>query len=307
AYCGLIGLKQSRGRIPAGPGRSEGNNGLSASFVLTRSARDCALCLDIMNGPAQGDPYSITKPERPYREEIMRPLKKMHIAYTNSSWIKSPLGKDSKKAVHTALRKLEAEGHTVEEATPDYDIEAFIMATTVVACANLARDTDVIAARLGRKVDEATLQSTTLECYRYGKQISATQLLDALGVFNTVNRSVGHFFARYDLFVTPTNLQPAPVIDKYYRSEPSEPFTAESWQSQVFENDSFLATFNTTGQPAISLPLDETNEGIPVGVQFASQFGDEATLIRLAAFFEEALPWGMRKPQIHVSKRIPVK
>lgn len=301
AYCGLVGLKQSRGRIPAGPGRSEGNNGLSASFVLTRTVRDCALCLDLMQGPAVGDPYSITAPVRPYSIEMYRPLQQMRIAYVDGSWIKSPIHADSKAAVYAAIQKLEAEGHIIEEAAPDYNMDEFIMATTVVACANLARDTDETAARLGRKIDETTLQSTTLKCYQYGKEISATRLLDALKVFNTVNRSVGQFFTRYDVMVTPTNLQPAPIIEGYYRCDPSGSFSAEGWQSQVFENDSYLATFNTTGQPAISLPLYETSEGVPVGVQFVSRFGDEATLIRLAAFFEEAMPWSARKPQVHVS------
>ena len=97
-------------------------------------------------------------------------------------------------------------------------------------------------------------------------------------------------------------LIPAPLIEEYYRCDPVGPITAEGWQAQVFENDSYLATFNTTGSPAISLPIFETGEGIPVGVQFASRFGDEATLIRLAAFFERAMPWADRRPPVHVEK-----
>ncbi len=301
AYCGLVGLKQSRGRIPAGPGRSEGNNGLSASFVLTRSVRDCALCLDIMNGPAEGDPYGIAAPVRSYREELEQPLPKMRVAYMDQAWIESPISESSRAALHAALKALEAEGHVIEEATPTIDIEAFIMATTVVACANLARDIDGLADRLGRKPDETTLQTSTQVCYQYGKTISAVALLDALAVFNGVNRCVGQFFGRYDLLVTPNNLTPAPLIEEYYRCDPAGPITAEDWQAQVFENDSYLATFNTTGSPAISLPVFETNDGIPVGVQFASRFGDEATLIRLAAFFERAMPWAGRTPPVHVS------
>ena len=302
AYCGLVGLKQSRGRIPAGPGRSEGNNGLSAAFVVTRSARDCALCLDIMNGPAEGDPYGIALPVRPYREELDQPLPKMRIAYMDSAWIESPVSESSRAALHAVLKVLEAEGHIIEEATPAIGIEAFIMATTVVACANLARDIDGFAERLGRKPDKTTLQTTTLACYQYGKTISATSLLDALAVFNGINRCVGKFFGSYDLLVTPNNLYPAPLIEEYYRCDPAGPLTAEGWQAQVFENDSYLATFNTTGSPAISLPVFETDDGVPVGVQFASRFGDEATLVRLAAFLERAMPWAGRTPPVHVSK-----
>ena len=302
AYCGLVGLKQSRARIPAGPGRSEGNNGLSASFVLTRSVRDCALCLDIMNGPAEGDPYGIALPTRPYCDELDQPLPKMRIAYTDNAWINRPVDDASRAAVHATLNVLEAEGHVIEEATPDIDIEAFIMATTVVACANLARDVDAISERLGRKPDENTLQTSTLVCHQYGKTISATALLDALAVFNSVNRSLGQFLGCYDLLVTPNNLRPAPRIEEYYRCDPAGPLSAEAWQAEVFENDSYLATFNTTGQPAISLPVFETDGGIPVGVQFASRYGDEATLIRVAAFLERAMPWSGRTPPVHVSK-----
>ncbi len=65
--------------------------------------------------------------------------------------------------------------------------------------------------------------------------------------------------------------------------------------------DAFLPVFNSTGNPAISLPLHWSEDGLPVGVQFVAPFGDEATLIELAAFFEEAAPWRHRRPPIHVA------
>jgi amidase len=302
AYCGLVGLKQTRGRIPAGPGRAEGNSGLSASFVVTRTVRDCALFLDVMHGPASGDPYGIAPPARSYVDEMAEPVEPLKIAYWDEAWAATDVSDASKKALENAMKCLEAQGHLVEKATPKYDVDAFIDATTVVACANLARDVDDIARKMQRRIDHETLQSTTFACYRYGKELSATALLVALQNFNTVNRAFGAFFEEYDILATPTNPKPAPVIEEYYRCDPSEAVSAEAWQRAVFENDSYLAAFNTTGQPAISLPLHETPEGLPVGVQFASRFGDEALLIRLAANLEEALPWGRRIPLVHVSK-----
>ena len=302
AYCGLVGLKQTRGRIPAGPLRAEGNSGLSASFVVTRTVRDCALFLDVMHGPASGDPYGIAPPARPYVDEMAEPVGPLKIAYWDEAWAATDVSEASRTALENSMKCLEAQGHFVEKATPRYDVDAFIDATTVVACANLARDVDGIARKMQRPIDQETLQSTTFACYRYGKELSATTLLDALQVFNAVNRTFGLFFEEYDLLATPTNPRPAPVIEEYYRCDPSDAVSAEEWQRTVFENDSYLAAFNTTGQPAISLPLHETPEGLPVGVQFASRFGDEALLIRLAANLEEAMPWSRRSPPAHVSK-----
>jgi amidase len=113
-----------------------------------------------------------------------------------------------------------------------------------------------------------------------------------------VRRQVGRFMADYDLVLTPTlTLLPQP-IGRYSQNIAGLEFY--EFFRRCDEIGSHLPLFNVTGQPAISLPLFQSHSGVPIGIQFAARFGDEATLIRLAAAFEEAMPWRDRKPPVHV-------
>jgi amidase len=98
--------------------------------------------------------------------------------------------------------------------------------------------------------------------------------------------------------VTPTIARtPAPLGEL---DQDRAGLSAMEWTRQVFTYVPFTPLFNSTGQPAMSLPLHWTPDGLPVGVQFVGRFGDEATLIRLASQIEEARPWAGRRPPVHV-------
>jgi amidase len=114
-----------------------------------------------------------------------------------------------------------------------------------------------------------------------------------------LSRSVGAFFQNVDALVTPTMARPAAPLGEINQNRKG--MTAMEWTRQVFSYVSFTPLFNTTGQPAISLPLYATAAGLPIGVQVVGRFGDEATLIRLASQLEVARPWSKRKPPLHVS------
>lgn len=115
---------------------------------------------------------------------------------------------------------------------------------------------------------------------------------------NLISRQMGAFFQDVDVLVTPTIARlPAPLgeIDQDRAG-----MTAMEWTRKVFAYCPFTPIFNSTGQPAISLPMHWSASGLPVGVQFAGRFGDEATLIRLASQLEQARPWAGRRPPLHV-------
>ena len=99
--------------------------------------------------------------------------------------------------------------------------------------------------------------------------------------------------------VTPTIARPPVPLGELNQNKKG--MSAMEWTRQVFAYCPFTPLFNTTGQPAISLPLYMTPAGLPIGVQFVGRFGDEATLIRLASQLEQARPWAKRKPPVHVS------
>ena len=302
SLCGLVGLKTTRGKVPVGPARGEATCGMSGTFVVTRSMRDCATFLDILGGPSPGDPYVTAMPPEPYAATLDKPLPPLRIAFTAENWAGVPVSTESRQALHSALGLLEETGHSLEEASPVLDWEALFAATVTIMCANLANGVDKLSATFGRSPLPRELQSSTWACYRQGKTLAAGDLLGSLEVFNTVSRSVGAFFEQYDVLMTPACVYPAPLIEESYRCDPKEPITGTAYQENVYANDLFACLFNTTGQPAITLPLHETQDPLPLGVQVAGRFGDEETLLRLGRFFEVAAPWKDRAPPIHIAK-----
>jgi amidase len=121
----------------------------------------------------------------------------------------------------------------------------------------------------------------------------------ALDHHNAVSRQVAPFFADFDAFLTPTLARPPAPLGEINQNAPG--VSAIGWTRQVFEYTPFTALYNTTGQPAISQPLHFSDAGVPIGLQFAGRFGDEATLLRLAAQLEAARPWRERRPRLHAA------
>jgi amidase len=194
---------------------------------------------------------------------------------------------------------LESLGHELVEDAPKYDWDRFLDTVHVIWTAFTALSMDGLAGALGRKPTPDSVEAVTWACYEDGKRFSALDLLMALDHHNAVSRQVAPFFAGVDAFLTPTIARPpAPLgeIDQNRRG-----LSAIDWTRQVFEYVPFTALYNTTGQPAISLPLHWNAASVPIGVQLAGRFGDEATLLRLAAQLEAARPWRERRPGVHVT------
>jgi amidase len=300
--CGLVGLKPTRGRVPVGPDRGEDSCGLVAPFAVSRSMRDCAVLLDILGGSASGDPYVIQAPTEAYARAVAEPLPKLRIAFTDQNWAGVSTSGESREALRLALRCLQSAGHVLEEATPPIEWASFFDATITIMCTKLAYSVDNLSAVLGWSPGPENLQSSTWACYRFGRSCSATELLSALGKFNEVNRIVGRFSQQYDVFATPTNVYPAPLLENCFSCNPNDPIEAADYLANVYANDLFLAPFNTTGQPAITLPLFQTEDDLPLGVHFVGRFGDEKTLLQIGSFFEKACPWNHRLPPMHVGR-----
>jgi amidase len=296
---GLVGLKPTRDRIPTGPDYADPLCGLAIEFALTRSVRDAAALLDAVAGPDAGAPSVCVPPARSYREEAATPPGRLRIAWTTRPASGRRVDPDCEQAVQSTVKLLESLGHELVEDAPKYDWDRFLDTVHVIWTAFTALSMDGLGGALGRKPTPDGVEAVTWACYEDGKRWSALDLLGALDHHNAVSRQVAPFFAGVDAFLTPTiGRAPAPLgeIDQNKAG-----LAAIDWTRQVFEYVPFTALYNTTGQPAISLPLHWNAAGVPIGVQLAGRFGDEATLLRLAAQLEAARPWRDRRPGVHVA------
>lgn len=298
ACCGVVGLKTSRGRVTWGPQIAEALAGWAVHFMVSRSVRDTAALLDSLGGPAYGDPFVIPGPARPFLDEIGAPVEPLRVAYWSKPWSGHDADPEVAAATKSTAQLLESLGHHVEEATPQFEWEPFLHAMTDVWAADNAHTIDSLAAYLGKTPDADTLEASTVAAVEYGRTVSAGRLIDAMGQANHLARIMGWFFSSYDVLLTPTlGRLPAPL--KMY--DPHEPIELRRMFEVWAPWESFLPVFNATGQPAISLPLHQSESGLPIGMQLVGAFGTESLLLRLSSQLEEALPWSGRVPPIHVS------
>jgi amidase len=297
ACCGIVGLKPSRGRVSCGPDADEKKFGMSQEFVVSRSIRDTAAMLDAVSKPAPGDPYVIVQPQQSFLKSVDAATGKLRIAYTADSWTGVDVDPEIASATRNIARTCEDMGHIIEADIPRFDLDPYFSALGVLWNVSLGYDCDQLARQMGCSVDSNHLEPVTLELYKLSRKITAADVIGARAALNATRRIVGKFFEKYDLLLTPTTAQlPVPIgtIDQ------NQDIALEKWYLGTSQFNAFTNLFNATGLPAISLPLEQSSTGLPIGIQFAAAFGKEDLLIRVASAFEQALPWAQRKPPIHV-------
>ena len=292
--CGLFGLKPTRGRNPLGPHYGDIFGGLVVEHVVTRSVRDSAAMLDATAGPDLGDPYFAPPPARPYLEEVSRPPGFLRVAFTTSATTGVPVHADCVHAVRDAAKLCEDLGHDVSEATPDLEGDAISQAFITVWSAGSSWTIDDWARRTGQTPSVERFEPLTWGLYEMGNRRRAADYLLAIQDLQRASRQIARFFVEYDVWLSPTLAEPPPLLGSF-ASTPDNPMQGIFRSAQFVP---FTPIFNATGQPAMSVPLFWNQENVPIGVQFAGRFGDEATLFRLAAQLEQARPWAGRWPTL---------
>lgn len=299
---GLIGLKPTRGRTPLGPYNYEPLNGLGIELGLTRTVRDTAALLDEVSGEEVGAYGYAEPPKKSYSEAIQAPVRKLKIAWTDEAHSGVFVDPECKEQLYKTIKLLEDLGHTVEKAAPSYNEELFSQATLTIWTSFVHHSAKGVAQLMGRTPSEENLEAANWACYQYGEKLSADDLLNAIDINGQVSREVGAFFSdqQFDIFLTPTMAAPPVEIGVLNANNPN--LTAEEWTKQIFTYAPFTGLFNTTGNPAISLPLGMSSKGLPIGMQFVGRFADETTLLQLAKQLEVASPWFNNTPPIHANK-----
>ena len=297
---GLVGLKPTRDRVPTGPDSADPLCGLAIEFAVSRTVRDSAALLDCVAGAEVGAPGLPVPPVRPYRDEAGADPGELRIAWTVTPASGAMIHPECARAVQQTVKLLEDAGHTLIEDCPRFDWDEYLEKVHVIWAVFNVLSADFAAQTMGRKPGPDNLEAVTWACYEEGKRFSATDLLNSMAHGNLLSRKAGAFFQNYDVLVTPTMARP-PVPHGEINQD-KKGMSAMEWTRLVFSFCPFTSVFNTTGQPAISLPMHWSETGLPIGVQLVARFGDEATLIRLASQLEQARPWRERKPPVHASR-----
>jgi amidase len=293
--CGIFGIKPTRARTPAGPKVGESVGGLASQFAVSVSVRDSARLLDATAGAAPGDPYFAPPQVRPYADEVSTPPGRLRIAVMREAWNRAPVADECLRAVDGAATLLRGLGHDVEDRpmllrdTAEF-FSNFITVWSVAAASSLATAEQVV----GRAATVDDVEPLTWALASIGRGRSAVDYVDAMRMLHRTAREVAAFFVDFDVLVTPTLARP-PVKLGELDCPPDDPL-----RGFIKSGDyaAFTALFNVTGQPAMSMPLHHSAEGLPIGTQFVGRFGDEATLFRLAGELERAAPWATRVPPI---------
>jgi amidase len=313
--CGLFGLKVSRGRTPNGPLHGRTWHGAVTEHAISRSVRDSAAILDATHGPDTGAPYIIPPPQQAYMEEIEQRPGRLRIAFNTRSPIDTAVHPECVRAVEQTVGLLEEFGHEVEEARPDVNGKSLAKSFMTLYFGEMAALIDDLELILGRKATPSDMEPLSWTLGLLGRTYSAGHFVKAMREWELAGRIMGQFHETYDLYLTPTLASPPVKIGELI-PKPIELvllkvinalrlgrllIASGVTDKLAVENLSkvpFTQLANFTGQPAMSVPLHWTPENLPCGVHFMGRFGDEATLLRLAAQLEEAQPWFDKRPPI---------
>jgi amidase len=297
AWCGLVGLKPSRGRVPLGPAVAEAVGGFAHEFAVTRTVRDAAALLDAVNGPAPGDRYHVARPQARYADAVSSKLPPLRVAVHATSFFGIETEPRARAAVEAVAATLHALGHQVEEACPEVNENDLRACVEVIWSVDLAALAGTFARLTGRVTGPEHVEAASWACIRRGREISALELEAATAVTNSTSRRWGHFLEEYDLFVCPTT--PAPASHSGIPDQNDERLdTADAWMCELFDRIPFTPIANLTGQPSVSLPLGKAEDGMPLGVMLTAQTLREDLLLGVAAALEQETPWIDRRPAV---------
>ena len=293
AQCGLFGLKPSRGRVSMAPDAGEGWGGLSAWHVVTRSVRDSALMLDCTAGLEPGDPYAAPPPDSSFARALGRPPRKLKIALMRTDHRGAKPHPECLSAVEEAGRLCQSLGHSVEEADPGIDLVALRPMNARIIAANVARACDLRWKVLGKKPNADDVEAVTWAVYQRGLRVGGAEYVEAIAAVHAAGRRMGAFLTGYDVILSTTLPGPPAKLGYFDQNGDIDAFTG-----RVSEYLSVTPLHNAAGTPAMSVPLCWARDGLPIGVHFAGRYGDEATLLRLAAELETARPGFDRVPAL---------
>lgn len=290
SYCGLVGLKPSRYRTPSGPRHFEGSFGASVANVVSRTVRDTALFLDAGQGRETGSAYWSPPLLRSYVEELQREPGKLRVAVVRQSLTGAALEPAIAVTLEQTIKQLLGLGHEVEELTLNIDPRQLFGAHGTVlgtALRTAIQDREQV---LGRAATAQDLEKVTLVNLQRAQATTGEDLYRARQSFETIGATMEQPFERFDVILSPVTASLTPPLGLLTLDQPWD-----SYAHHAMGSAGFTVLANVSGQPAISLPLGQSDNGLPVGMMFTARLGGEDGLLRLASQLEQDRPWAARR------------
>lgn len=319
--CGVVGLKPSRGRMPRVPAGT--SDYLATSLCVSRTVRDTAAFLDATHGATPGDAYRLGPPAGRFADEVGTDPGRLRIAFTTTRLDGEPVHPEVAAAVRRTAERCEALGHHVVERRPEMDVEpvesAFLTLWAALAESGFRLILDTAEQRRGgrtirralgdwntmkligrlgtRGVEDDAFEPFTWALVDHSRKTTAADFAMATTTLQEASFALGEFLEEHDVWLTPTLGAPPVRI-----GEIDQTTAWDELREQLTRYVPFTPIANFSGVPAVSLPLEWSGDGLPLGSHFMARHGDEATLLRLSSQLEAAHPWADRRPPVHASR-----
>ncbi|MFD1360879.1 amidase [Lentibacillus salinarum] len=311
SFTGLFGLKPTRGRTPVGPGVGRQWQGASIDFALSKSVRDSAALLDLLQIVQPEAAFQTPLFDGNYAEAMTEGFAKpMHIAFSTASPVGTPVSEDAREAVVKAVKWLESQGHIVEEQANDVNGIDLMRHYYIMNSGEIASVVNQLEQAIGKPVTADDLEIETWLLNEAGKSVSAAEYSASLAAWDQAAAQMAAFHRTYDFHITPATAFPAPEVGELtYSTEQQGMFRDKikgldksGQQELIYEMflpsltyTPFTQLANLTGQPAMSVPVHKTTVGLPLGVQVMAAKGNEDMLLKLAGQMEQSDLWeGLR-------------
>ncbi|MEM7542314.1 MAG: amidase [Pseudomonadota bacterium] len=307
--CGLFGLKPSRGRMPQATAYHVWLDGV-VEHALTRTVRDSAALLDVSYDRGANLPG----PEKSFLEDLGGRLRKLRIAFSAKPYLCDRFASECERGLANTVALCSGLGHELIESKPPIDQGRFVEAFVKVLCGEVAAEIMQTNAVLGRKTTRQDYEAGTWALALIGGRLSAGELVQAHRDIQEISAAFRRWTQNFDLVLAPTLAKPPVKLGTLLPSRTDEiamkvlgAFGAGSLMRKVgalekvaTETFSFIPStplFNMSGQPAMSVPLHWSADGLPIGMQFGAQVGQESLLLGFARQLEDAAPWFQRVPE----------
>jgi amidase len=294
SHCGLFGLKPTRGRISPGA-EGDGQERHATGGFLTTSVRDSAIALDIACGPRPGDAFVVPVPPRPFAEVLADPPPTLRIGLLDVGDVNGyPVDDEVRGCVRDAAALLERLGHHVETSHPAAMLEPdYLEHWFGLLSPSVSALFDHLERAAGRPLERDEAEEMAWWWRDAGLRATATEHAHHQQWRDDFTRRMASWWASgFDVLLSP-------VLP--HAATPLGCFDGPEGLRRSVDVLCFTPQFNTAGQPAASVPLGSTADGLPVGVQLGAAHGREDLLLRLAAQLEEAAPWHARRPAVHAA------